>query len=206
MTTVKCGSRGADVVKLQTILGVTADGIFGKVTETAVRNFQAVHNLVVDGIVGKNTWAALENTPFSTYKRSSRNIKEIIIHCADTPEGMDFTVEDIRQWHLARNFSDIGYHYVIYRDGSVHNGRDVDIAGAHCLNHNSISIGICYIGGRAAVGVEAKDTRTPEQKKSMLALLQEMRKLYPTAKIYGHRDFANKLCPCFDAKSEYASV
>ena len=70
-----------------------------------------------------------------------RNIKEIIVHCSATPEGEDFTVEQIRKMHLARGFSDIGYHYVIYRDGSIHKGRDEAKSGAHCTGHNTISIG-----------------------------------------------------------------
>lgn len=81
-----------------------------------------------------------------------RRITEIIIHCSATPEGKDFTVEDIRRWHLARHFADIGYHYVVYRNGSVHKGRAENIAGAHCLGHNANSIGICYIGGVAKDG------------------------------------------------------
>ena len=48
-----------------------------------------------------------------------RKINEIIVHCSATPEGKDFTVQQIRQWHLQRGFSDIGYHYVVYRDGKA---------------------------------------------------------------------------------------
>lgn len=69
-----------------------------------------------------------------------RRITEFIIHCSATPEGKDFTVDDIRRWHLARHFADIGYHYVIYRDGSVHKGRAENIAGAHCLGHNATAL------------------------------------------------------------------
>lgn len=52
-----------------------------------------------------------------------RKITEIIIHCSATKEGMDFTVEDIDRWHRQRGFDSIGYHFVIYRDGSLHAGR-----------------------------------------------------------------------------------
>lgn len=138
---------------------------------------------------------------------NSRTIKELIVHCTATPEGRDFTVEQIRQWHLARGFADIGYHWVIYRDGSVHAGRPENIAGAHCLGHNQISIGICYVGGEAADGRHTpKDTRTEAQKQALAALLQKLKKQYPSATIHGHREFANKACPCFDAQEEYASL
>lgn len=206
MNTLRKGSRGNEVKMLQTSLNLIADGIFGDLTEEAVRDFQKHNGLKVDGIVGSNTWKKLGIKDNGEVKKSVRNIKEIIVHCSDTPDGKDFTVADIRRWHLARNFSDIGYHYVIYRDGSVHEGRNVDISGAHCTNHNSISIGICYIGGRAAVGTTPKDTRTEAQKKALVDLLKKLKKLYPNATIHGHREFAAKACPCFDAKQEYANI
>lgn len=200
MTTIKLGSRGTDVVTLQKKLNLQADGIFGPLTEEAVKEFQKANGLSVDGIVGAKTWAKLN---VSTNKR---NIKELIVHCSATPEGKDFTVNDIRKWHLARGFSDVGYHYVIYRDGSIHVGRNESVSGAHCTGHNTISIGICYIGGLATDGKTPKDTRTPAQKASLLKLLRELKAKYPKAKIHSHKDFANKACPSFDATNEYASI
>jgi N-acetylmuramoyl-L-alanine amidase len=135
-----------------------------------------------------------------------RNIKEIIVHCAATPEGKDFTVADIKKWHLARGFNDIGYHYVIYRDGSVHKGRNEDVVGAHCTGHNTNSIGVCYIGGVATDGKTPKDTRTAEQKSALLGVLKQLKSKYPNATIHGHRDFAAKACPSFDATTEYKNV
>lgn len=206
MKTIKIGDRGSDVAILQQRVGVVADGVFGAKTDAAVRAFQKTNGLTVDGIVGRKTWAVLQRSDVSGLKRSGRNIYEIIVHCADTPDGKDFTVDDIRKWHLARGFNDIGYHYVIYRDGSVHLGRDVNVMGAHCTGHNSNSIGVCYIGGRAAVGTAPKDTRTPEQKEALISLLKDLRMLYPSASIHGHRDFANKACPSFDATAEYSKL
>lgn len=135
-----------------------------------------------------------------------RKIDKILVHCAATPEGKNFTVEDIDKWHRARGFKKIGYHFVIYNDGSVHKGRDIEEIGAHCTNHNSRSIGICYIGGVAKDGKTPKDTRTEPQKIALLELLKELKVKYPKAEIYGHRDFANKACPSFDAKTEYKNI
>ena len=135
-----------------------------------------------------------------------RSINEIIVHCADTPEGRDNTVADITRWHKDRGFRTIGYHYVIYRDGSIHNGRPIEEIGAHCKGHNAHSIGICYIGGKSADGKKHIDTRTPEQKEALLSLLRLLKARYPNAQIYGHRDFSSKPCPCFDARSEYRSL
>jgi len=132
-----------------------------------------------------------------------RKIKEIIIHCSATPEGKDFTVQDIDRWHRQRGWRGIGYHYVIYRDGSVHVGRSLQIVGAHCKGHNAMSIGICYIGGLSKDG-KPKDTRTPEQKKALKALVLKLQKDYPNATIHGHNEFAAKACPCFDVRKEFA--
>ena len=135
-----------------------------------------------------------------------RTITLIIIHCSATPEGKDYTVQDIDRWHKARGWKGIGYHYVIYRDGSIHKGRPEEQVGAHCLNHNKHSIGICYIGGTTADNKNAKDTRTEAQKRSLRALLVELKQSYPRALIMGHNVFANKACPCYDAAKEYADL
>lgn len=146
-----------------------------------------------------------------------RPINEIIIHCSATPEGRDVSVEDIRQWHVQRGFNDIGYHYVVYRDGSVHVGRALRFVGAHCLGHNAHSVGICYIGGVEARSLKPKDTRTNEQKVALRKLIDELRLRFPKARVLGHRDTSPdkngngkieqwewlKDCPCFDAKAEY---
>ena len=203
---LKKGMSGLHVQGLQHILHIYPDGKFGPLTEEAVKEFQTAHGLVADGIVGAKTWAALKSAEDGVLKKSTRVINEIIVHCSATPEGKDYTLDTIRQWHRQRGFSDIGYHYVIHPDGTVEEGRDVNIAGAHCSGHNSKSIGICYIGGMTADNKKAKDTRTEEQRKSLKALLMAMRKLYPNAKIHGHRDFAAKACPSFDATEEYKNI
>ena len=135
-----------------------------------------------------------------------RRITEIIVHCSATPEGKDFTVADITRWHKARNFVTIGYHYVIYRNGEVHNGRPERQVGAHCTGHNSYSIGVCYIGGVAKDGKTPKDTRTSAQKLALERLLKHLKERFPNATIRGHRDFAAKACPSFDATEEYKDL
>lgn len=196
------GCRGKEVRKLQRMLHLYEDGIFGALTEEAVRDFQKRNNLKVDGIVGDATWEVLRD---KCIVKSTRYIGEIIVHCTATQEGKYFTVKDITRWHKQRGFSDIGYHYVIYLDGSLHSGRDVDISGAHCEGHNTSSIGVCYVGGCDRSN-NAKDTRTDAQKKALLSLLKELRKLYPSARIKGHRDYAAKACPSFDATREYSNI
>ena len=199
MQTLKFGSKGEDVKKLQSYLNLYTDGIFGKMTEESVKQFQKDNGLVSDGIVGAKTWDKLEQLFSGKLKKSTRTINEIILHCSATPEGKDYSVDTIRKWHLQRGFSDIGYHYVIYRDGSIHNGRDVNISGAHCTNHNSKSIGVCYIGGLDSTGKNAKDTRTNAQKKSLVSLVKQLMSIYKlsTSNVHCHNEYANKACPSF---------
>ena len=139
-----------------------------------------------------------------------RVINKIIIHCAATPEGKDYTVDQIRQWHTTpkpngNGWKDIGYHFVIYRDGSVHPGRPIEQIGAHTSGYNANSIGICYIGGCAKDGKTPKDTRTHEQKAALVKLVVELRRRFPNASVHGHNEFANKACPSFNVQKEFGS-
>ena len=135
-----------------------------------------------------------------------REIKKIIVHCADTPEGRDVKTSEIKRWHTEeRGWSDIGYHWVVEIDGAIHAGRYESINGAHCRGHNSDSIGSCYVGGADAEG-NPKDTRTEEQKDSLVTLIKDILDRHSEAEVYGHRDFAEKACPSYDAKTEYAGL
>ena len=207
---LKKGNRGESVKQLQKALNLYPDGIFGEVTEEAVKAFQSSNGLKQDGIVGDKTWDALPKPNYGfggILKQSKRTIKEIIVHCTATPEGRIETVESVRNMHKARGFSDIGYHYLIGLNGERWEGRNVNLIGAHCEGHNSNSIGVCYVGG-VDKKMQAKDTRTEKQKDAIVALLKDLRKLYPKAKIYGHRDFdkKGKACPSFDATKEYKNI
>lgn len=136
-----------------------------------------------------------------------RRIDEIIIHCSATKEGKDFRAADIDKWHRAQDYKCIGYHYVIDLDGTIEEGRPESEKGAHAGgDHNPHSIGICYIGGLTAVDGYYADTRTEEQKRSLILLLQDLKNRYPNAKILGHRDISAKACPCFDAAREYGDI
>lgn len=136
-----------------------------------------------------------------------RKVSKLIIHCTATPEGRHHDVADIRRWHLNRGFSDIGYHYLIHLDGTIEIGRPITKQGAHCSGENRGSVGICYVGGMSKDMKKSKDTRTPEQKNSLVTLMQEL--IYKYNKditIHGHNEFANKACPSFNVKSEYKNL
>jgi N-acetylmuramoyl-L-alanine amidase len=142
----------------------------------------------------------------SGQKLKMRKINKIIIHCTATPEGRHTTVEDVRRWHLDRGWSDIGYHFLIYLDGSLHEGRPVEIPGAHCKGHNKESIGIAYVGGIDKVNFKPKDTRTEEQKEALVYILEYLKIQHADAVIHGHNDFADKACPSFNATKEYENI
>lgn len=137
----------------------------------------------------------------NTKKRSKTDY--IVVHCSATPEGKDFSAADIDRWHRQQGWACIGYHFVIKLDGSIEDGRDPDVIGAHVANWNDVSIGICLIGGVDANDRnKAKNTYTPAQLESLDTLLRLLKERYPNATIQGHRDFPNvkKACPCFDVK------
>jgi len=132
-----------------------------------------------------------------------RPINEIVVHCSATRPDMDIGVEEIRQWHVyERNWSDIGYHVVIRRNGSVEEGRPVENIGAHARGHNNESIGICLVGG-----VDSNNRPdanfTLSQYMALARIVTDLKIKHPDIdKVSGHRDYSNmKACPCFDVEA-----
>lgn len=154
------------------------------------------------GLIGrKPAWLIAALAP------NGRSITSIAVHCSATLEGKPFFAADIRRWHKAQGWSDIGYQFVIDLDGTIEVGRAIGEVGSHVKGYNTHSIGICYIGGVGPDG-KPKDTRTPAQKAAMVALLTALKQRYPTAAIKGHRDYPGvaKACPSFDAVAEYRDL
>lgn len=132
-------------------------------------------------------------------------VKYLVIHCSATRCNRDYTAEQLLRDHKARGFRTVGYHFYIRRSGVITQHRRLLEVGAHCRPWNRCSIGICYEGGLDAEGHPA-DTRTQEQCEQLLLLLMKLKKLFPKARICGHRDMQGsipKACPCFDAEKEY---
>lgn len=135
----------------------------------------------------------------------------LVVHVTATPPSADIGVKEVRAMHRARGFSDVGYHYVIRRDGTVEAGRPENQIGAHVAGFNSISLGVSMVGGVDARG-KAENNATPAQMESLYKLLVRLVEEYPDAKICGHRDLSPdgnrdgviepgewiKECPCFD--------
>ena len=140
----------------------------------------------------------------------------IVIHCSATREDREFTENQVNESHVARGFGKWGYHYYIRKDGRVVKMRAENEIGAHdnCLvpgekiSYNRCSIGICYEGGLDERGLPA-DTRTYAQRCTLMDLLRQLRRDYPSARILGHYQLSTnirKACPCFDAEKEYAEL
>jgi N-acetylmuramoyl-L-alanine amidase len=123
----------------------------------------------------------------------------IVIHCAATPPGMDIGIETVREWHKARGFRDVGYHYFIKRDGTRQTGRSINEIGAHVIGHNYHSVGLCMAGGVADGSLTPQDNFTEKQWTALYLTLKELHEEFPKAVIVGHKDLdASKACPSFE--------
>lgn len=132
-----------------------------------------------------------------------RDISTIVVHCSATPPSMDIGVEEIRKWHVEGNsWTDIGYHFVIRRDGTIESGRPIERPGAHVKGHNSNSIGVCWVGGVSEANGRAQDNRSDQQTAALFGLIQDLQQKFPGAALMGHRDFkgVKKDCPSFDVR------
>ncbi len=205
----------AAVRDFQASHGLVVDGKVGVQTMTALKRSTAAPKagkpepakggimVPVPGTVPSSEVAAApSNVGGLKLLATARPIHEIIIHCTATPEGKDYTVDDIRAWHKQRGWSDIGYHYVVARDGRVFAGRPIGQIGAHVEGHNTGTIGISYIGGLTRDGLTAKDTRTAAQRSSLLWLTRQLVDKFPVIKVTGHNQYANKACPSFDVRKD----
>ena len=133
-----------------------------------------------------------------------REINYLVVHCTTTQP--DAKIENIQNyWRKNLGWKSPGYHYIIKADGEIVPLLSIDKISNGVAGYNSQIINISYIGGIDKSG-KPKDTRTEEQKSSILKLLKDLKKRFPSAKIQGHRDFPKvaKACPSFDAKKEYS--
>lgn len=135
-----------------------------------------------------------------------RPINEIIIHCTATrPEwreklSANNKVEEVRRWHVDDNgWRDIGYHFLIDRDGTVVSGRPVEQMGAHVSGHNRSSIGIALFGGHGGSADDRfADNFTASQDEALRTKIADLMDQFPSIeKVSGHNEYANKACPCF---------
>ena len=195
------------------------DGDFGKMSYRAAMSALGEAGMK-DNKAGKKTLSSSpyaagpsdnKPTPSATPHKikipaTKRNIKEIIWHCAATPEGRSIgknPAVTIDRWHRARGWSGIGYHAVVDLDGKIYLGRNWGKTGAHVKNHNTGTLGFSYVGGVTADGKKAKDTRTEKQRSSMLWLTKAVTNKFPSIKtISTHNQYAAKACASFQMPTD----
>ena len=98
-------------------------------------------------------------------------INFIVVHATDTKTSMNISTDDLRQWHVIENgWSDIGYHYLIKFDGSIHTCRDEKYQGAHCKTVNDKSLAIALEGGYGG-----EDNFTEIQKSALLHFICDLK-------------------------------
>ncbi len=126
-------------------------------------------------------------------ERKPGEITTIVVHCSDTESG---DVRTIRRFHIEKGWEDIGYHFVIRRDGEIEVGRPLEFVGAHVQGANTPTIGICLIG---------KTDFAEAQFASLRKLIRTLRWALGPLEVRGHREFPSaraqgKTCPNFDVR------
>lgn len=121
----------------------------------------------------------------------------IFVHCSATKASMNVGLREIRQWHKEQGWLDVGYHFIIRRDGTIEEGRPVDVVGSHVKDWNSKSVGVCLVGGIDDKG-KFEANFTPAQMQSLKEKLADLKDMYPDAVIKAHHDCAPKACPSFN--------
>lgn len=215
--TLRRGSQGAEVKRLQKLLGIAQDGIFGSYTERAVKELQLRNGLSADGVVGTKTWALLEgnsNTGSLTGAKGARSITRLFVH-ATGGDQRTTTVSTLKAEFKNKGWKNPGYHYVVFPDGAVVQMLSEGLVANGVKGYNSTSVHVSWVGGYKGV-----DNRTVAQKVTLIKVLRELHKKYPSAKILGHRDISPdknhngivdpweriKDCPCFEVRQEYNDI
>ena len=142
-----------------------------------------------------------------------RKITEIIVHTTATRaswmEGnaTSAKVAEIRRWHVKDNgWSDIGYHLLIDRDGTIASGRPIERDGAHTKGRNTGTIGVALIGGHGGAETDQfSDHYTAAQEASLVTLINDLNRRFGKLALSGHNQWAAKACPCFNVPKWWAA-
>jgi hypothetical protein len=130
------------------------------------------------------------------FVKPNRLVDRVFVHCSASDNPDHDNAATIRKWHVEDNdWSDIGYHYFIRKDGTLEDGRPLERTPAAQKNHNTGTIAICLSG-------LAEENFTLAQFATLKALALEINNAYGGAlTFHGHREVASKACPVFDYKS-----
>ncbi len=143
------------------------------------------------------------------FQKPKRQVTQIFIHCSADSNLKNDDVSVIKRWHLERGFDDVGYHFFIKKDGTLQNGRNLEIKpaaqdGVKIINGNKIggntgTIAICLHGGGSNPPI---DDFTEAQFCTLRGLCKSINLAYNgNVTFHGHKEVACKECPLFDYKS-----
>lgn len=98
-------------------------------------------------------------------------------------------IQSIHNQHVKQGYTGIGYHFYVRKEGSIYRGRPINTIGAHCLNNNSNSIGICFEGNFE------RESMSDAQLKAGIELVKYLKNKYTNLKVVGHKNLYNTACP-----------
>ena len=180
-----------------------ADGWFGNDTKAGAQPWLAAGGKSVNTPLAPALRPA--NGPVIRQGSAGHAVHEIIIHCsatrADWMSGRPLAekVAEICSWHRAKGWRDIGYHWVIDRDGKVLPGRPEADIGAHTIGHNSGTIGICLLGGYGSAETDTfRDNYTAQQDITLRQMIDAIGMRTGIERVSGHNQYAAKACPGFN--------
>ena len=221
---LKKGSKGKEVGNWQKFLNTIIQSLFnqhveplkidedfGEATKRITKRYQFYRKLDADGIVGKDTTSEAIKDGFKPMEQSkiTRPINEIILHITANGNGLtgEALRNSIKAGHLARGFSDIGYHWIVDKDGNVIKGRDENIIGSHVAGHNTGSLGIAYDsrGSDNTPYAVYGHYMTETQKEAFERLVKEKMSEFNIGieNVHGHNFYdKGKACPCFNAEQD----
>lgn len=182
------------------------DGAWGPKTESAVRALLSAGGKAAPEPVQVSV--SSKAGPGTVIRQGSAGhiVREIVVHCSATRpswlagKSAKAKAAEIRRWHMQdRGWRDIGYHWVIDRDGTIVAGRAENVVGSHVLDRNIGTIGVCLVGGHGSSENDRfEDNFTTEQRRALLGLIADISTRTPVNRVSGHNEFAPKACPGFN--------
>ena len=128
-----------------------------------------------------------------SFTKPKRAVNKVFLHCSASDSPQHDSVEVITQWHIARGFDTIGYHFLVHRNGEIEHGRDLERTPAAQQGHNTGSIAIC-VAGLADF--------TSDSLNAVRDLCRTIDYAYGTKVLtfHGHCEVSSKSCPVFNYK------
>ncbi len=151
----------------------------------------------------------LEKEFFQRVMRSGRNVDSTIIHATETFTNKNIGAEEIDDFAVQLGQEEIGYHYVIRRDGRLQRGRSVEQEGDHApYNFNKTSIGLVMVGGINRASTESLSftnssaSFTRAQYDTLELFLKTFYNHLPGGEVYGHNELKSLFSTDTDGEEE----